>query len=122
MKIINSKVHGISDYLFGALLIASPWLFNFYHGGTESILPVIMGIITIVYSMITDYELGILKELPFRFHLKMDLIAGILLLISPWLFRFQDEVFLPHTILGAIELTVFTLSSKETYFERERLI
>ena len=44
------------DYLMGVIRIASPWIFNFNRGGAETIVPVVLGIAVILYSLITDYE------------------------------------------------------------------
>ncbi len=37
-------------------------------------------------------------------HLGADVLAGILLAASPWLFGFSDRVFWPHLIVGALEI------------------
>ncbi len=106
MKIINRKTHGYLDYLVGALLIAAPWLFNFYEGGSESWIPIMLGIGTIIYSLITDYELGATGIIPMKIHLMIDLIAGIFLAASPWLFGFADIIFWPHLVVGIMEILV----------------
>src|SRR5690606_27731156 len=98
MKIIDRKTHGYLDYLVGVLLIAAPWLFGFYEGGSESWVPIILGIGTIIYSLITDYELGLAKIIPMRVHLNIDMVAGILLALSPWLFGFSDIIIWPHLL------------------------
>ena len=99
------------DYLVGAILIASPWLFNFYEGGIESWIPIILGAGAIVYSLITDYELGIAGIIPMRIHLIIDMMSGVLLAASPWLFGFADIVFWPHLIFGIMEIVVPLLTS-----------
>lgn len=104
MKIINRRIHGYMDYLVGALLIAAPWLFNFYDGGMESWIPIILGVGAIVYSLITDYELGVAGIIPMRIHLIIDMLSGLLLAASPWLFGFSDMVFWPHLVVGIIEI------------------
>ncbi|HLT09163.1 MAG TPA: SPW repeat protein [Cyclobacteriaceae bacterium] len=106
MKPINRKTHGYLDYLVGALLIAAPWLFNFYEGGIESWIPIILGAGAILYSLITDYELGITGIIPMRTHLKIDMVSGLLLAASPWLFGFADNVFWPHLLFGILEIVV----------------
>lgn len=106
MKIIDRKTHGYLDYLVGLLLIVSPWLFRFYEGGSESWVPILLGIGTIIYSMITDYELGITGVIPMKAHLTIDLISGIFLAASPWLFGFSDRIFWPHLVVGIIEILV----------------
>lgn len=37
-------------------------------------------------------------------HLLFDLLSGILLAASPWLFGFADQVYLPHLIIGMLEI------------------
>jgi hypothetical protein len=104
MKIISTKVHGVLDYLMGVLLIAAPWLFNFNRDGAETWVPVILGIGVIVYSLFTNYELGLSKLIPMRTHLILDMLSGALLAASPWIFNFDEYVYLPHLILGILEM------------------
>ena len=104
MRFISTKVHGILDYLVGILLIAAPWLFDFARGGAETWVPVVLGAGTIIYSLMTNYELGLSKSISMRTHLTLDLGSGILLAASPWLFGFSDYVYLPHLIVGLLEI------------------
>jgi hypothetical protein len=104
MKVISTKVHGVLDYLMGALLIASPWLFNFTRGGAETWVPVALGAGAILYSLITDYELGLYRTISMRMHLNLDLMSGAFLALSPWIFGFNEYVYLPHLVLGIAEI------------------
>jgi hypothetical protein len=106
MKILSTRTHGVLDYLVGILLIASPWIFNFARDGAETWVPVILGAAAIVYSLLTNYEMGAFKTLSMRTHLNLDMLSGALLAISPWVFRFNEYVFLPHLILGIAEIGV----------------
>ena len=114
MRFIDTRTHGMMDYLMGILLIISPWLFGFANGGAAQWIPVLLGAGALFYSIITDYELGLLKILPMNVHLIIDLMAGILLAASPWLFGFADEVFLPHLILGLLEIGASLMTKKVT--------
>ena len=98
------------DYLVGVLLIASPWLFDFARGGAETWVPVVLGAGAIVYSLLTNYELGAYKTLSMRAHLNLDLVSGIFLAASPWIFGFRDFVYLPHLVFGATEILVVLLT------------
>lgn len=111
MKIISTRVHGVLDYLVGALLIASPWLFDFARGGAETWVPVILGASAVLYSLLTDYELGVAKKISIKTHLSLDAMSGVLLAISPWLFGFNEFVYLPHLILGILELAVVGMTN-----------
>jgi SPW repeat len=104
MRVIPTRVHGMMDYLIGVLLIAAPWLFNFNRDGAETWVPVILGAGVILYSLFTDYELGAVRRLAMPTHLTLDLVGGLLLAISPWLFGFSDFVWAPHLIVGLVEM------------------
>ncbi len=104
MKFISTKVHGMLDYMMGLLLIASPWIFGFADNGMQLWTPVILGLMTIIYSLMTDYELGLSDNISMRTHLIIDFMSGLLLAASPWLFGFAEEVYLPHLILGIVEI------------------
>ena len=104
MRFINTRIHGMIDYMMGVLLIISPWLFGFANGGAAQWVPIILGLSALLYSLMTDYELGLLKVISVKAHLMIDLISGIFLAASPWIFGFADEVYLPHLILGIAEI------------------
>lgn len=107
MRFLPTRIHGYLDYLLGVLLIVAPWLFGFAGaGGAETWIPVILGIVLIVYSLFTDYELGVRRAIPMSTHLWLDAIGGIFLAVSPWLFGFSDLVWAPHLVVGLIELVV----------------
>jgi hypothetical protein len=63
-----------------------------------------LGADTIIYSLMTDYGLGITKGISMRTHLLLDLAGGILLAASPWIFGFSDYVYVPHLVLGIFEI------------------
>jgi hypothetical protein len=112
MKFISTKVHGVLDYMMGILLIASPWIFGFADGGMQTWTPIVLGLMAIIYSLMTDYELGLSDNIRMRTHLILDFMSGLLLAASPWLFGFAEEVYLPHLILGIAEIgaAMFTTS------------
>src|SRR5687767_11150337 len=98
MKIISTRVHGVLDYLMGALLIAAPWLFDFARNGAETWVPVILGAGAILYSLMTDYEYSVSRSISMKTHLNLDLFSGIFLAASPWIFGFNDYVYMPHLV------------------------
>lgn len=100
------------DYVVGALLIAAPWVLGFAQGGAETWVPVVLGAGIIVYSLMTDYELGVARVINMETHLILDLAGGVLLAASPWLFGFADVVYLPHLIVGIAEIGVSLMTEK----------
>jgi hypothetical protein len=55
-------------------------------------------------SAMTAYEAGLVRTIPMTAHLAVDAIMGVLLALSPWLFGFTDQVWVPFVILGIGEL------------------
>jgi hypothetical protein len=104
MKIINTRVHGILDYLVALILIGAPWIFGFARNGAETWVPVALGVIAIIYSLLTNYELGAARVFSMKTHLGLDVASGVLLALSPWIFGFHDYVFVPHLVLGLLEI------------------
>lgn len=106
MKVIDTRTHGVLDYLTGALLLVAPYLFGFADGGIAQWLPQTLGAMTILMSLITDYELSVAKTIPLGVHLGVDVASGVLLAVSPWLFGFADLIWWPHLLVGLMEIVV----------------
>jgi Na+/phosphate symporter len=120
MRFIPTKFHAPLDYIVGAALIAAPWIFQFSEHIAATIVPVVLGIGLIAYSLITDYELGVWKVAPMAVHNLLDIAAGAVLAASPLIFGFADEsanVWAPHVIVGlaAIFLGLTTVQRGYSY-------
>ena len=104
MRFIPTRTHGVVDYLTGALLILAPYLLGFADGTAAQWIPQAVGAALVGASLLTDYELGVVRMIPMPVHLFLDVAAGALLAVSPWLFGFADRVLWPHLILGLLEV------------------
>lgn len=109
---IDTRTHGIIDYVTGALLLVAPYLFGFATGGIEQWLPQLIGATIIVMSLITRYELSIAKIIPLNVHLGVDAVSGVLLAVSPWLFGFADLIWWPHLLVGLMEVAVVMMTKR----------
>ena len=106
MKLIGTKTHGYLDYLTGILLLVLPSLAGWDLRSPASVVPMVLGAFTILYSLMTNYELGIAKIISVRTHLAIDFLSGLFLAASPWLFGFSDAVWEPHVVVGIMEIIV----------------
>ncbi len=107
MRIISTKTHGILDYLTGATLLAAPKALGIEDEPSAARVLRMAGAGATAYSLLTDYELGLVKVMPMPLHLALDAASGVLLASSPWLFGFADKgsrYWLPHALVGATEI------------------
>jgi hypothetical protein len=103
MRFIPTKLHAPLDYVVGAVLIAAPWIFQFSESGAATAISVVLGIGLIAYSLLTNYELGVWKVAPMAVHNLIDVVAGALLALSPWLLGFADDganYWVPFVVIG----------------------
>ena len=115
MSAISSRVHGAWDYLIGTVLIIGPYFLHELKGGgdIETTVPVTIGVIIFVYSFFTNYELGLFRLLPMSVHLILDIIAGIVLAASPWLWHFYGfggYADLTHVLIGLLIIVIAIIS------------
>lgn len=111
MKIFSTRLHGKIDYLAGLLFIASPWIFNFREHASATWVLVGIGFLSVLLSIFTDYEAGVVRSIPMRVHLTADVFAGAFLASSPWLFGFAQNIFLPHLLMGLFQVIAGLLTS-----------
>ena len=106
MKIISAQHHTIIGLVVGLALIVAPWLFGFAdQGGAAMMVPIYVGIFILLSELTTTSPLSLAKLVPMRIHVILDMITGLFLVASPWIFGFSDleaNAWLPHVIVGAL--------------------
>jgi hypothetical protein len=112
MRLINTKAHGIFDYLVMAVLISSPALFNYSTGSLADKVNLWISVYIICSSLVTNFEISIFKIIPLKAHLNLDLVAGAFLASSPWLLGYQDVVFKPQLVFGMAIIAVSLLTDR----------
>jgi hypothetical protein len=117
---LPTRVHGFLDYLSGALFMGLPWIAGFARGGAETWTLVLVGGAALLYSACTDYELGVVRRLPMTTHLLLDGVGGAFLAASPWLFGFDQTVWLPHLLAGLWSIVAATVTNTIPGYERRR--
>lgn len=110
MKPISTYVHGMLDYAMGVLLILLPFWLGLDSGSPEHRVMLFSGVAVILYSLITDYELGVTGIISMRGHLTIDFLMGLFMAASPWILGFSGVIFLPHLILGVLEIGAAALT------------
>ncbi len=106
MGFISTKAHTVIGLVTGALLVVSPVLFGFSDNQAASLVPIIVGVFIVLNELITTSPLSPIKLVPMKVHIVLDVVTGLFLLISPWLFSFMDNAepsqWLPHVVVGLL--------------------
>jgi len=112
-KPIDETLHGATDYQVGALLTTVfPRLVGVE--GTRSAKQIrIAGAAHAGYSTLTNYQLGVVKVIPYKVHLLLDLVGAIVLGSLPFVtgqWKKGRRQWLPHVGLALFELTSLALT------------
>src|SRR5436190_853438 len=109
-KPINTKLHGIIDYAFAFVLLL-PWITDFNQASRDTIMLSSVGILVVFTSVLTDYEFGLIKLIPMRVHLVLDILISIFLVATPWIFPVYNYLYYWPLLLGCFGLLTVLLSS-----------
>lgn len=113
MDRIPSRTHGIIDYLVGGLLIALPRIVPLPRR-ISSVLTLV-GVATLGTSLMTRYEAGLLKLIPFRVHLATDVAQALFFIAAPVVFADEDTNITTAMVgLGLSELAIVAMTDPET--------
>lgn len=111
MRFIPRPIHGILDYLAGFLLLASPWIFGYVDEQPVSTdMAMIFGGGMMLYTALTNFELGLVRLLPFPVHLGLDFTMGLTLLGAPILFSIGGTPAVVFVIFGILELALAAMT------------
>ena len=106
MKLLSTRTHTIIGIVVGLALLVAPWLFGFAdEGGAAVMVPIYVGIFILLSELTTTSSLSPLKIVPMKIHIMLDVVTGLFLLASPWLFGFADleaNAWVPHVIVGIL--------------------
>ena len=108
-KPIPTTVHGVLDYMTAGLMFALPRVLGWGQCATRVM--DIAGSGAVAYSLLTKYELGLVKVLPMKGHLALDAISGAALIGAAALMDEEDpDVLATIAGVGAFEIAAALMS------------
>lgn len=114
MRFVTKTIHAWLDYPVALALIALPFFLGLgaSHPLALAISPIV-GVAAFVLTVFTDHRTGLIRVLPYRVHLAVDLTVGVLFLLLPFAFGFAglDAAF--YWLNGAAVVAVIALSAPE---------
>ena len=87
---VPAFVHGVIEYVAGALLIAAPFLFAF-DDDTATAVSIVAGVVILVVTASTALPTGLIKSIPVQAHVILDFAMAAVLIAAPFLFGFSDD-------------------------------
>lgn len=114
---LTSKAHGILDYMTGAQLQLLPKALGYDDDSPEAIALRAAGAAHAGYSLFTDYELGLVRRLPYRAHLALDAAWTVAIAASPFVTgasRKGPRHWVPHVAVAAFEALSLVMSETRT--------
>ena len=91
MKIISSKTHAILDYATVIFLLASPSLFDM--DNSLSTFTYVLAGVHFILTILTAFEFGLVKVIPFRVHGLIEVVVSIVLAaLAFWFNSNQNEL------------------------------
>jgi hypothetical protein len=84
-------VHGMLDYLVGALLIGAPFLLGFTDIGAATAVSIVSGVVLLAVAAASDGPTSLVNSIPRSAHIMLDVGIGAFFIAAPFLFGFSDE-------------------------------
>ncbi len=115
MRFVTKTIHAWLDYPVALALITLPFLLGL---GTSNPLALtispVVGVAALLLTVFTDHHLGVIRVLPYKLHLAVDLAVGVLFLILPFALGFSGLDAAYYWLNGAAVVAVIGLSKPET--------
>lgn len=110
MKFVTKQIHAYLDYPVALGLMVMPFIFGL--GQTSELafwLSVATGVAALILTILTDHHLGLIRVLPYSFHLLVDGLVGVTFVLAPFALGFSGIDFAYYLVLGLTVLLVVGL-------------
>jgi len=115
-KPISARVHGVLDYATVAAFLNAPMVFGFSGTTGATILYWLSGI-HLLMTGCTDFPLGVFKWIPSKIHGAIEVVAGLFILVAPWIFGFSS-VYTARNFFVAMAIIIFVVIALTDYAQR----
>ncbi|MEM9472269.1 MAG: hypothetical protein AAGA00_09930 [Pseudomonadota bacterium] len=113
-RFITKTIHAYLDYPVAVSLVAMPFILGL--GSVNPLafwLSVVTGVAAFVLTVLTDHHLGIVRVLPYKLHLAVDFLVGLVFVAAPFALGFAGLEAAYYWILGGTVLVVVGLHKQE---------
>lgn len=114
IRFLPQAIHGLLDYAVAVALIAVPFIVDFRQDSEFAHwLSVAAGLGLFLYSLATDYSVGVVSAITIRQHLALDFAAGALFVVLAVVANFNTEAAVFYGVIGAGVLAVVAVTELE---------
>ncbi|HRE19993.1 MAG TPA: hypothetical protein PKW21_03045 [Rhabdaerophilum sp.] len=115
MRFVTKQIHSWLDYPVAFALITLPFLLGLGASNALALtISPIIGVAALLLTVFTDHQTGLIRVLPYRLHLAVDLAVGVLFLILPFALGLTGLDAAYYWLNGAAVVAVIGLSKPET--------
>lgn len=114
MKFVTKQIHAYLDYPVAIALIGLPFLLGLGSSNPLAFqLSVITGVAALILTILTDHQLGLIRLIPYRIHLIVDFLVGVVFVLAPFIFSFEGLDAYYYWLNGAAVLFVVSMHKPE---------
>lgn len=107
LRFVTRQVHAYLDYPVAISLMAMPIVLGLgVSNPLAKWLSIATGVAAFVLTVLTDHELGVVKVLPYWFHVDVDRVVGLTFVVAPFVLGFSGLDAAYYWANGAAVLTV----------------
>ena len=114
VPLLSLKTHNLLDYALGAFLLLCPSLFGFSGVSSARNTFLNLGFGLVGYSFFTRYRYSLFKLIPLGFHMFLDVVLGISMILAPWVLGYRPLIttgqYALHWIVGAAAILMVTIT------------
>lgn len=111
IRFITRKIHAFLDYPVAFALLGLPVLLGLGESNPLAFwVSVVTGAAALLLTILTDHETGIIRILPFSFHVAVDFLVGLTFVAVPFALGFNGLDAWYYWLNGGAVLSVITLS------------
>lgn len=115
IRFVTRKIHAWIDYPVALSLMGTPFLLGL--GATNKLalwLSVATGAAALILTLLTDHETGLVRVLPYWFHVMVDRLVGVTFLIAPFVLGFTGIDAAYYLVnAAAVLLVTFVLNAND---------
>ncbi|MBX9646635.1 MAG: hypothetical protein K2X57_06220 [Xanthobacteraceae bacterium] len=120
IRFVTRAVHAYIDYPVALSLTVLPFVLGLGSSNPLALwLSVATGVAAFILTLLTDHETGVIRVLPYWFHVAVDRLVGVTFVIAPFALGFTGLDAAYYWVNGGTVLIVtFLLNASEQQMER----